>query len=147
MPNYIVNVGALSAVATRTKTPTLLFTFNIGGGMEEERERLTLATINDGALLEQFDRALDRVVDNVSDINTTTKARKIKLVVKVVPSEDRAFLEVDGEVKTEVAGQDPVKTTAVLSYDNRGRAVAFNRKKRQTEIPFNVTRINEGGEQ
>ena len=114
--------------------------------MEAERERLTLATINGGALVEQFDRALDRVVDNVSDINTTTKPRKIKLTVKVVPSEDRSFLEVDGDVKTEVAGQDPVKTTAVLSYDTRGRAVAYNRRKQQTEIPFNVTRINEGGE-
>jgi hypothetical protein len=113
--------------------------------MEEERERLTLATINGGALVEQFDRALDRVVDNVSDINTTTKPRKIKLTVKVVPSEDRGFLEVDGEVKTEVAGQDPVKTTAVLSYDNRGRARAYNRPKRQTDIPFNVTKFK-GGE-
>lgn len=113
--------------------------------MEEERERLTLATIKDGALLEQFDRALDRVVDNVSDINTTTKARKIKLTVKVVPSEDRSVVGIDAEVKTEVAGQDPVTSTAVLSYDARGRAVAYNRKKRQQEIPFNVTKL-EGGE-
>lgn len=112
--------------------------------MEEEREKLTLLTINGGALVEQFDRALERVIDNVSDINTTTKARKIKLTVKVVPSEDRSFVGIEAEVKTEVAGQDPVSTTAVLSYDNRGRAVAFNRRKRQQDIPFNVTRINNG---
>jgi hypothetical protein len=114
--------------------------------MEEERERLTLATIKGGALIEQFDRALAEVVANIADVNTTTKPRKIKLIVKVVPSEDRSVFEIDGHTQTEIAGQDPIKSTGVVTFDDRGRAVALNPRKRQTEIPFNVKRIK-GGEE
>jgi hypothetical protein len=110
--------------------------------MTENRERLTLATIKNGALVEQFDRALSRVVDNIADINTTTQPREITLIIKITPNDDRTFLEVDGGVKTKIAGQEKVKTTADLSIDDRGRAVAFNREKKQFGIPFRTIKIH-----
>jgi hypothetical protein len=118
-----------------------------GGTMDEERERLTLETIEDGALVEQFNNALDRVFENLADINTTKKAREVKLIVKIIPSDDRSFLEISGGVSTKTSGQQPIKTTADLSNDDRRRPVAYKRKQEQIELPFNVTRLNgkEGG--
>lgn len=108
----------------------------------EDREQLSLNTIKGGALIEQFDRALDQVVDNLSDVNTTTKVREIVLTVKVKTNNDRTFLEIEGGVKTKLAGQEPIGTTADLTFDDRGRPVALCRRQRQQEIPFNVTRLN-----
>jgi hypothetical protein len=112
----------------------------------EDREKLSLLSIRQGALIEQFDRALELVVVNLSDINTTTKIREINLTVKVKTNTDRTFLEIEGGVKTKLAGQEPIGTTADLTFDNHGRPVALCRRPRQQEIPFNVTRLNEKGE-
>lgn len=105
--------------------------------MDTEAEKLTLTTIKDGALVEQFDIALNRVIENLADINTTTKSREITLVVKITPNRDRTFLEIVAGVKTKLAGQEVISTTADLKFDGAGRAVAHNRKSRQMQIPFN----------
>lgn len=109
--------------------------------MEAEPEKLSLTTIKDGALVEQFDLALDRIVDNLADINTTIKPREITLVVKITPSRDRTFLEIAAGVKTKMAGQEAITTTADLKFDSNGRATARNRKSRQMEIPFNTDNV------
>ncbi len=108
--------------------------------MTEDIERLTLSTISGGALIEQFDRALNSVVNNLADINTTIKPREIHLKVKMVPSNDRSFMEIYGEVKTKTEGQEAIKTTADLQFDGRGRAVAVNRKSNQVSLPFDLSK-------
>jgi hypothetical protein len=113
--------------------------------MEQERQRLTIETINEGALLEQFNRALDRVLENLADINTTDNAREINLKLQIKPNDDRTFLDIKGGVTTKTAGQMTVKSTADLQIDERGRPAAFVRRHKQLEIPFNVTRLNKGG--
>jgi hypothetical protein len=114
---------------------------------DEEREKVSLITIQGGALVEQFDRALDKVLANVADINTTCdQAREIKLTVQIKANEDRSFLEIVGAVTTKTAGQEKIKTTADLAVDAKGRSIAYNRRRRQMDLPFNVTRLNgEGG--
>lgn len=107
----------------------------------DNRERLSLSTIKGGALIEQFNRALNHVVDNLADVNTTTKPREILLSLKVTPNTDRTFLEISGVVKTKFAGQEAITTTADLAFTDRGRAVALNRRSRQQEIPFNLKKI------
>jgi hypothetical protein len=113
---------------------------------QEEKQRFTLASFQDGALVEQFDRAIERVCVNLADINTTNDAREIRLVVKIKPNEDRTFLEIVGGVTTKTVGQQVIRSTADLSIDTRGRAIAYNRKSKQMALPFNVTRMTESGE-
>lgn len=105
------------------------------------QDRLSLLTIKDGALVEQFNRALTQVVENLADINTTTKTREILLSVKITPNTDRTFLEIVGTIKAKLSGQEAIATTADLSFDDHGRAVAYRRRSRQQEIPFNVTKM------
>jgi hypothetical protein len=111
----------------------------------QQRQKLSLVTIQGGALVEQFDRALDKTFENLGDINTTIKPREIRLVVQIKPNDDRTFLEIVGAVSTRLASQEAIKTTADLTTDDRGRAVAYNRRRKQLEMPFNVTRLNQGG--
>lgn len=113
--------------------------------MDANAEKLTLATIKGGALMEQFNLALNRVIVNLADINTTIKPREITLTVKITPSKDRSFLEILGGVKTKLAGQEVISTTADLKFEDNGRPVAFNRKSRQMEIPFNPIPRAQGG--
>lgn len=110
---------------------------------QQEKERFTLTSFQGGALVEQFDRAIDRVVSNLADINTTNKPREIRLIVKITPNDDRTFLEIVGGVTTKTVGQQVVKSTADLTFDDHGRAIAFNRESKQLPIPFDVGRLPE----
>lgn len=112
--------------------------------MGEDREKLTLMTIKGGALAEQFDRALNEVINNLADINTTMKPREINLKVKLTPSRDRSFLEIFGEVKTKIEGQESIEATADLMFDDRGRAAAWNRESKQVELPFDLNKARGG---
>lgn len=114
--------------------------------MQEASEALTLASMHQGAAVEMWQQALERVLLNINDINTSSKPRKIALITKLKPSEDRSLLEIQVEVKTELAGQDAVQFAADLSLDGKGRPVAINRKSQQLTLTFsNVAKIN-GGE-
>jgi hypothetical protein len=113
--------------------------------MQEGAEALTLESMHQGAAVEMWQRALAQVLANINDINTSSKARKLTLLTKFQPSEDRSLIEITLEVKTELAGQDSVKFAADLSLDEKGRPVAFNRKSRQLKLTFkNVSKLNGG---
>jgi hypothetical protein len=115
--------------------------------MHEESKALTLESMHQGAAVEMWQQALGRVLANVNDPNTSSKPRKISLITKLKPSEDRSLLEIQVEVKTELAGQDAVQFAADLSLDDKGRPVAINRKSRQLTLTFNnVAKINGGGD-
>lgn len=107
-----------------------------------EMAPLSLVTLEGGAVVEMFDRALEKVAANLADINTGLGAREIHLVVKAKPSRDRSMVEWSAEVKPpKLAGQDPVGGTALIDQEN-GRPALLGRKPSQTEIPFQV---KEGG--
>jgi hypothetical protein len=114
--------------------------------MPEEREALTLESMHQGAAVEMWGHALERVLANIEDPNTSTKPRKISLISKFTPSEDRSLVEIQLEVKTELAGQDAVKFAADVTLDEKGRPVAINRQSRQLKLTFNnVSKLNGGG--
>lgn len=112
----------------------------------EDAEALTLENMHQGAAVEMWQRALERVLANINDINTSSRPRKITLITKFSPSEDRSLLEIQMEVKTELAGQDAVKFAADMTLDEKGRPVAINRRSRQLKLTFNnVSTLNGGG--
>jgi hypothetical protein len=112
--------------------------------MTDEREKMTLETFQEGALLEQFNRELAAAVADIADINTTEKPREILLKMKIKPSEDRTFFEASGQVSTKLGGPPPIKTTGDI-IQGAGGCRAFNRRPKQLDLPFNVTRLNDEG--
>lgn len=109
----------------------------------EEKQKLSLTNIKDGAAVEMFDLAMQKVFENINDINTTTKAREINLKLTFTPSEDRTLTEIGIECIPKLAHQEAQRLTADLRLDSRGRAVAYERNK-QLHLPLasNVKTLN-----
>jgi hypothetical protein len=113
--------------------------------MEETRRQLSLTTIAEGAAIEMFDEAMQKIIENVQDPNTTLKPRTIQLTVKVTPSKNRHFIETDIAIANKLAGQVSVQATAVIERDQSGKPRAFCHDA-QLDLPFNVNSMNIQGE-
>ncbi len=110
----------------------------------QETEKLTLTNLAEGAALEKFGIALQKVLENIKDINTTLGAREINLKVTLTPSEHRDYVGIKIACPVKLATQEAVSTTANLTIDSRGRAVAHERKSRQIPlVADNVSNMEE----
>ncbi|MDX9788859.1 MAG: hypothetical protein RBT11_18935 [Desulfobacterales bacterium] len=111
--------------------------------MPEEAEKLSLINIIDGGAVEMFDRAMERVLENINDINTTLKPREIDLKVTFAPIDDRTLVVMNVQCVPKLQGQEGIKFTADLRIDSRGRAYAMERRSMQRPLPLlNVTELS-----
>lgn len=109
-----------------------------------ELQNLSLTSIEGGAAVEMFDRALTKVAANVADINTTLATRQIVLKLKIKPGRDRCSCELDLSVNTALAGQEPIKSTVFIEEDGDGNRALYGRKAPQLDIPFEVRKGGQG---
>lgn len=87
-------------------------------------QEVTLANLTKGALLEQFDIELDKVIENIADPNTDTKkARKITVNITLKPNKSRTLVAVDAQVKATLAPANKVETNLLIDKDNKGKLV------------------------
>lgn len=111
-----------------------------------EDERLSLVNILGGAAIEKFDHCLNsEVLPNVSDINTSKKARKITLEVAIAPADDARTLFVFAiRALSTLVPRDSVKGSAEIKLDSQGRRFAKERYQRELQMTFgNVKNIEE----
>lgn len=74
-------------------------------------KKTSLNQIFGGGLQEQFDKAFDRVVQNLADPNTSFKeARKIIIELKFTQNEARDDVSCTMDVKEKLAAQAPMQT-------------------------------------
>ena len=105
-------------------------------------EKLSLVNVEGGAAIEMFDNALQQVIENIHDPNTTMDAREISLKVTIKPMDENRSIIVYGiKCPTKMSGQEPVKGIADL-HVQEGKLIAVGRKKNQINLQFgNVTPI------
>lgn len=90
-----------------------------------------LSDLNFGAVNEQFARAWQEVLRNITDPATEArKKRELKIIVSVVPSEDRGMAVTTIEVKTVLAPVKQDSGSVILDFNEKGQIVA---KTHQTE--------------
>ncbi|WP_113673728.1 replication terminator protein [Vallitalea guaymasensis] len=77
-----------------------------------------------GALIEQFDAEFEKVLENISDPNTSNKARTIQITFKVKPNKKRNSASIDFQTKSTLAPADPLTTEIFIGKDSNGRLVA-----------------------
>ncbi len=83
-------------------------------------EKITLEQIMGGALQEQFSKAFDRVIENLSDPNTSFKeARKITITLKFVQNEKRDDVSCAVSVVEKLAAQEPMQTSFAIGKNLR----------------------------
>ena len=78
-----------------------------------------------GALIEQFDAEFEKVLENISDPNTSNKAaRTIQITFKIKPNKKRNSASIDFQTKSKLAPADPLTTEIFIGKDSNGRLVA-----------------------
>jgi len=116
---------------------------------QNQDEKLSLSNIKNGAAIEMFDLALERVFLNIRDINTTLDKREINLKMVISPDDDRTFARIAFAVSTKLANQGMQKCNADIRLDERGRPYAREREKQLgLSLGFsNVSQMDTGGDE
>ena len=96
------------------------------------REKLTMATICDGAVQEKVDRALRAVADNIMDPNTdANKKRSITMKITLQPKEDdREDVAVSVEVTKSLAPETGIRTQLFITKDIESGAMTIQEHQR-----------------
>ena len=90
---------------------------------------INLSEFADGAVDERFNHELQKVLENLADLNTDPlKARKITLTMTLKGSEQRNISNVSVEAKTTLAPAIGIESTLLLDYDDKGKPVAAELK-------------------
>ena len=114
--------------------------------MPQEKEHVSLENLGAGAATELFDLELQRVLENISDENTKpTAMREVTLKIKIKPSEDRDYGEVEISCVAKLAPVKPFPTNIFIGR-HLGRTVATEHNPKQAQLfetPANVTAMPE----
>lgn len=103
--------------------------------VQVEVGRMSLATLAGGAAVEKFDAELERVLQNISDINTTGGDRSITLAVKIKPDKERSFCRISVHVSSRLQPEEPFGTQMFLGREG-GRTVAFEHNPEQLKLGY-----------
>lgn len=105
-------------------------------------KEVTIESIANGAVTQQFDYALAKVLKNIEDPNTPAKdAREITIKIKLTPDETRTTATAHVKVTEKLAGLISTTSPLYITQEN-GRLKALELKERQPELfGANVTSI------
>lgn len=109
---------------------------------------LNIATIAQGALVEQVDSEIKRVLNNIIDPNTDAlKKRKITVTIEFKPTEDRDISDINFTAKSTLVPAKPISTRIVFEKDSRGNIameeLSKGAMKGQTQIDYETGEIKE----
>lgn len=86
--------------------------------MDKKLIGLDLSHIAEGGLQEKLDNELEKVFDNILDLNTEPKAkRKITITLTMSSNEERTVVDTVMDVKSKLAPQSGVATTILVGRD------------------------------
>lgn len=100
-------------------------------------DKLNIANIARGALLERADVEIDTVLKNILDKNTDyRKARKVTLELSFKPTDEtRENVFVDLKAKSSVQPYNPVTTQIFVGKDDDGQVVAEEYIRNKDVVP------------
>jgi len=107
---------------------------------------VTIFTIGNGVLAELFDRELEKVVEDVLDLNSiATAPRSITIKVMVKPDENRNFGHVGITVASSIGKPKPVGSTMyfgrkngkIIAVENMAQAEMFDKLGPRKVAEFN----------
>ena len=114
-------------------------------------EPVTIMTIAGGAVIELFDRELEKVTADILDLNSKATAKRIiTITVEVSPEEDRNKAEVSVTVASRL-GQPKAVGTLIFLGKRAGKAIAVENVASQKPLfdqlgPRPVVIMHETGE-
>ena len=104
-------------------------------------KNFSIESLADGAIAEQVNASIEKVLENISDLNTPYKIkRKLNIVLTFDADEEREMSEVSVVIKATLAPATPTKTRILIDRDSKGKIVGAEYKKQikgQTEMALN----------
>lgn len=110
---------------------------------QAQQERASILEMARGAIMEQVDGEISKIVDNIIDPNTEAKKkRQLILTIDFVPSADRTVVGVSASAKCKLQAANSIQTSLYVGVDSRtGEVIA-------TEMTPNITgQINFDGDE
>lgn len=106
-------------------------------------ERASILEMARGAIMEQVDGEISKIVDNIVDLNTDPKKkRQLVLTIDFAPSADRSVVSVSASAKSKLQQANSIQTSLYVGVDGKtGEVMA-------TEMTPNVAgQVKFGGEE
>lgn len=92
--------------------------------MNETAKRDSIMQMARGAFEERVDYEMDKVIQNILDLNTkATAKRKIILTIELTPDDERRQIQVSVTAKSTLAPTHPVATSLYVTGDENGEMV------------------------
>ncbi|MCK5605963.1 hypothetical protein KAR91_28960 [Candidatus Pacearchaeota archaeon] len=111
--------------------------------MITENEKMSLLNMGRGMVIKDFDEAVDEVITDIFDHNSSDKVRIITVQMKVAPTNESRNLvriEVTHDVKNPKS--KPFITAAILETDEKGKIIAKELQPQQTPLPLQTKVID-----
>ncbi len=90
--------------------------------MKDKTIKIDLSKIANTALQEKVDKELEKVLENILDLNTEAKAtRKVTITLTMSTDDERTVVKTGMEVKSTLAPQKGVATTVIVGRDDTGK--------------------------
>lgn len=105
------------------------------GKIQVEVSKLSLANLYGGGAVEKFDAELDRVLENITDINTTDGPREVVLKLTIKPDKERSFCAIEVSVKSKLQPEEAFSTQIFLGREG-GKTTAFEHNPEQLKLGF-----------
>lgn len=115
----------------------------------QNKEKMSLENLKDGAVIEAVDAELQRVLDNVIDPNSDPLAKRtITLTISVKPNQERTQIGITAQAKSSLAPDIAINAIALVGKE-AGAGVANEIQPRQMEFPEDgkVTDFNSARQQ
>ena len=101
-----------------------------------DEERISLATLADGAAIEMIDEGLEAAWKDIIDPNTPAKSkRSVTLILTLEPDEDRNLVTIGIQVDKKLAKVRPSVARVELCRGAGGKLIAVELRSRQAELP------------
>jgi hypothetical protein len=82
-------------------------------------EKISLASLNGGGIVEAVDVALLKIANNIVDVNTpAAKPRKLTLEIVFTPDKNRSFATAKAIVKTSLQPEEAQEISLLLDREN-----------------------------
>lgn len=92
--------------------------------MLTEEEKVSLANIGKGAVIDKFDQAFVDILKDISDTDKTEKARTITIKAKIIPNEARSLIGIEVGCEVLIPAKKPFVTAALIGTDEHGKMYA-----------------------
>lgn len=80
----------------------------------------SILEFDDGSILNQVQAELHKALENIADVNTSTKPREITVKLKLIPDDKRKHIEMIASVTSKLQPSHPIATSMQMSMTDKG---------------------------